>query len=343
MSDIKKDNKNITSFGCTSSGKESFCYTLRNSNGVEIAIIDYGATIQSIKIPISSGKKVDVVLGFVHVSDYEKSFTLSGAPFIGAVVGRYAGRIKNGSFKLNNDVFQLNKNLGKHHLHGGKTNFSNSFWNVISHSNNCITLEYISKDVDENYPGEVTVQVTYTLTEENELEIIYSATTTKDTIINLTQHSYFNLDGHENSIENQDLQVTSCKLLDTDENNVPTGYFLNVANLPFDFTTFKKCPTKIDTSFVISDNSTSVATLKSTQNKLQMHVFTNQLSVHIYVGGNCENKIIGKNNVNYHALSGICFETQNFPDAPNQSHFPNAVLRKDETYHQKTSFKFEKI
>lgn len=343
MSDIKKDNKNITSFGCTSNGKESFCYTLRNSNGVEIAIIDYGATIQSIKIPISSGKKVDVVLGFDHVSDYEKSFTLSGAPFIGAVVGRYAGRIKNGSFKLNNDVFQLNKNLGKHHLHGGKTNFSNSFWNVISHSNNCITLEYISKDVDENYPGEVTVQVTYTLTEENELEIIYSATTTKDTIINLTQHSYFNLDGHENSIENQDLQVTSCKLLDTDENNVPTGYFLNVANLPFDFTTFKKCPTKIDTSFVISDNSTSVATLKSTQNKLQMHVFTNQPSVHIYVGGNCENKIIGKNNVNYHALSGICFETQNFPDAPNQSHFPNAVLRKDETYHQKTSFKFEKI
>jgi aldose 1-epimerase len=343
LSDIKKDNKNITSFGCTSNEKESFCYTLRNSNGLEIAIIDYGATIQSIKIPISSGKKVDVVLGFDHVSDYEKSFTLSGAPFIGAVVGRYAGRIKNGSFKLNNDVFQLNKNLGKHHLHGGKTNFSNSFWNVISHSNNCITLEYISKDVDENYPGEVTVQVTYTLTEENELEIIYSATTTKDTIINLTQHSYFNLDGHENSIENQDLQVTSCKLLDTDENNVPTGYFLNVANLPFDFTTFKKCPTKIDTSFVISDNSTSVATLKSTQNKLQMHVFTNQLSVHIYVGGNCENKIIGKNNVNYHALSGICFETQNFPDAPNQSHFPNAVLRKDETYHQKTSFKFEKI
>jgi aldose 1-epimerase len=131
--------------------------------------------------------------------------------------------------------------------------------------------------------------------------------------------------------------------LDTDENNVPTGYFLNVANLPFDFTTFKKCPTKIDTSFVISDNSTSVATLKSTQNKLQMHVFTNQPSVHIYVGGNCENKIIGKNNVNYHALSGICFETQNFPDAPNQSHFPNAVLRKDETYNQKTSFKFEKI
>ena len=343
MSSSQKENQNITSFGCTSNGKESFCYTLRNSNGVEIAIIDYGATIQSIKIPISSGKKVDVVLGFDHVSDYEKSFTLSGAPFIGAVVGRYAGRIKNGSFKLNNDVFQLNKNLGKHHLHGGKTNFSNSFWNVISHSNNCITLEYISKDVDENYPGEVTVQVTYTLTEENELEIIYSATTTKDTIINLTQHSYFNLDGHENSIENQDLQVTSCKLLDTDENNVPTGYFLNVANLPFDFTTFKKCPTKIDTSFVISDNSTSVATLKSTQNKLQMHVFTNQPSVHIYVGGNCENKIIGKNNVNYHALSGICFETQNFPDAPNQSHFPNAVLRKDETYHQKTSFKFEKI
>jgi aldose 1-epimerase len=343
LSDIKKDNKNITSFGCTSNGKESFCYTLRNSNGLEIAIIDYGATIQSIKIPISSGKKVDVVLGFNHVSDYEKSFTLSGAPFIGAVVGRYAGRIKNGSFKLNDDVFQLNRNLGQHHLHGGKTNFSNSFWNVISHSNNCITLEYISKDVDENYPGDLTVQVTYNLSDIDELEITYTAKTTKDTIINLTQHSYFNLDGHKKTIENQKLQVTCSEILETDEENVPTGNFSNIIDTSFDFLTFKKCPTKIDTSFVISDNSTSVATLKSTENKIQMQVFTNQPSVHIYVGGNCENKIIGKNNVNYHALSGICFETQNYPDAPNHSNFPNAILRKDETYNQKTSFKFEKI
>ena len=258
-------------------------------------------------------------------------------------MGRYAGRIKNGSFKLNDDVFQLNRNLGQHHLHGGKTNFSNSFWNVISHSNNCITLEYISKDLEENYPGDLTVQVTYNLSDIDELEITYTAKTTKDTIINLTQHSYFNLDGHEKTIENQKLQVTCTEILKTDEENVPTGNFSNIIDTSFDFLTFKKCPTKIDTSFVISDNSTSVATLKSTENKIQMQVFTNQPSVHIYVGGNCENKIIGKNNVNYHALSGICFETQNYPDAPNHSNFPNAILRKDETYNQKTSFKFEKI
>lgn len=343
MSEIIKDSQNIASFGFTSNGKESFCYTLQNSNSFEITIIDFGATIQSIKIPISSSKKTDVVLGFDHVSDYEKSFTLSGAPFIGAVVGRYAGRIKNGTFKLNDEIFQLNKNLGPHHLHGGKTNFSNRFWNVISFSNNTITLEYISKDFEENYPGELTVQVTYRLCDMDELEITYTAKTTKDTIINLTQHTYFNLDGHEKTIENQEVQITSSEILATDDENVPTGKFTNIIDTLFDFLTFKNCPTKIDTSFVISDNSKPVATLKSIKNKIQMQVFTNQPSVHIYVGGNCENKIIGKNNVNYNALSGICFETQNYPDAPNHNHFPNSVLKQNETYYHKTSFKFEKI
>lgn len=343
MSNIQKDNAKITSFGFTPDGRESFAYTLENKSKVKITIIDFGATINAVKIPLENKKYVDVVLGFDSVSDYINSFTISGAPYIGAVVGRYAGRIKNGTFKLNDEMYQLNKNLGKHHLHGGISNFSNNFWNVISFTKNAITLSYISKDLEENFPGELTIQVTYTLTEENELEITYSANTTKDTIINLTQHSYFNLDGHENSIENQELQIASNKLLETDKDNVPTGYFLNVAHLPFDFTTFKKCPEKIDNSFVIKDHSKAVATLKSTKNNLQMEVFTNQPSVHIYVGGNCSQLIKGKSNSDYHTLSGICFETQNFPDAPNHSHFPNAILRKDETYYQKTSFKFEKI
>jgi len=343
LSNTQKDNAKITSFGFTPEGRESFAYTLQNKNKVEATIIDFGATINAIKIPLENKESVDVVLGFNSVTDYINSFKIPGAPFMGAVVGRYAGRIKNGTFKLYNEEYQLHKNLGEHHLHGGISNFSNNFWRVISLSEQAITLEYKSKDLEGNFPGEVTVQVTYTLTEENELEIIYSATTTKDTIINLTQHSYFNLDGHNNSIENLELLVESTKLLDTDENNVPTGYFLNVANLPFDFTTFKKCPEKIDNSFVIQDNSKSVATLKSTKNNIQMQVFTNQPSVHIYVGGNCSNLIQGKSNSEYHSLSGICFETQNFPDAPNHSHFPNAILRRDETYYQKTSFTFENI
>lgn len=343
MSNTQKDNLTITSFGFTPEGRESFAYTLQNKNQVKVTIIDFGATINAIKIPLENNEFVDVVLGFDSVSDYINSFKIPGAPFMGAVVGRYAGRIKNGTFKLNNETFQLNKNLGEDHLHGGISNFSNNFWKVISFSENTIVLEYISKDLEENFPGELTVQVIYTLTEENELEITYSANTTKDTIINLTQHSYFNLDGHENSIENQELQVATNKLLDTDENNVPTGYFLNVAHLPFDFTTFKKCPEKIDNSFVIKDHINAVAILKSSKNNLQMKVYTNQPSVHIYVGGNCSNLIQGKNKTNYHSLSGICFETQNFPDAPNHSHFPNAVLKKEETYYQKTSFTFEKI
>lgn len=343
MSNTQKDNLTITSFGFTPEGRESFAYTLQNKNQVKVTIIDFGATINAIKIPLEKNEFVDVVLGFDSVTDYMNSFKIPGAPFMGAVVGRYAGRIKNGTFTLNNEIYQLNKNLDKNHLHGGISNFSNNFWNVISLSEQSITLEYISKDLEENFPGELTVQVTYTLTEENELEITYSANTTKDTIINLTQHSYFNLDGHKNSIENQELLVATNKLIDTDENNVPTGYFLNVSNLPFDFTSFKKCPEKIDNSFVIQDNSKAVATLKSTKNKLQMKVYTNQPSVHIYVGGNCSNLIKGKSDSEYHSFSGICFETQNFPDAPNHSHFPNAFLKKEETYYQKTSFTFEKI
>lgn len=338
-----KATKKEKSFGHLPSDKEVFCYKLFNKNGFEVEVINYGAVITSVKVPISKSKKVDVVLGFETLEDYIQSFSLPNAPYLGAIVGRYAGRINNAEFILNGDKIVLTKNHGSHQIHGGINGFSKVLWNVKNVATNAITMEYSSADNEENFPGQITTQVTYTVTEENELKVDMIAKSTEDTIINLTQHSYFNLDGQSEDIVNQDLFVNSTKTLETNIENIPTGRFFEVGRSPFDFSSPKECPTKIDNTFVLSDNDTVSAILISKKNKLKMSVFTNQPAIHIYVGGNCFNKIKGKENASYHPLSGICFEAQNFPDAPNHQHFPNAILKKDETYHHKTTFKFEKI
>ena len=204
-------------------------------------------------------------------------------------------------------------------------------------------LEYVSPSNEENFPGQLTTQVTYTLTKENELKVDMMAISNRDTIINLTQHTYFNLDGHSEGVVNQELFVNANKTLETNIDNIPTGKFFEIARSPFDFSLPKECPTKIDNTFVLNDNLKEAAILFSKKNSLKMSVFTNQPAVHIYVGGNCFNQIRGKENASYHPLSGICFEAQNFPDAPNHEHFPNPVLKKGESYNHKTIFKFETI
>jgi len=337
-------DKKINLFGLLADKKEVFSYTIANKNGFEFSVINYGATITDLKIPVSNNKKIDVVLGFETLADYINSYYLPSPPYIGTTIGRYAGRINNGQFILNGKQNYLNKNHGEHNLHGGILGFSRKLWNVkslVTGDSSSITLEYISKHNEENFPGELTVQVTYTLTEKNELEVSYIAKSSEDTIINLTQHSYFNLDGHSNDILNQELIVDSEKILETNTELIPTGDYIDLKNHPFDFIKSKPCPSSIDNTFVL--NNENAATLISKKNNLKMTVTTNQPAVHIYVGGNCFNKIKGKENTNYHALSGICFETQNFPDAPNHSHFPNAVLKKEETYFHQTKFKFENI
>ncbi|MGL2963087.1 aldose epimerase family protein [Flavobacterium sp. RSB2_4_14] len=334
------------SFGFMPDGNEIFCYTLSNKNGMELSVINYGTTITSLKIPISDEKKIDVVLGFKKLEDYINSFNLPSAPYFGSVVGRYAGRINDASFILNGKKIVLTKNHNSHQLHGGLMGFGRKFWKVIASTsvdNPSITLEYTSKNKEENFPGEVIVKVTYTITEANELMVSFLATTSEDTIINLTQHSYFNLDGHDNTIGNQELFVNSSKILNTTEENIPTGEFIALKKHPFDFKIQKKCPQKIDTTFILENTNTLAASLFSEKNKLKMSVFTNQPAVHIYIGGNCFNQIKGKENTEYHPFSGICFETQNFPDAPNHMHFPNAILKKGEEYLHQTIFKFENL
>lgn len=317
--------------------------TLKNKKGTEVNLLGYGATLQSLKLLLKNGEKVDVVLGFDSEEKYKKSFDIQGAPYFGTTVGRFAGRISKGVFSLNGKQYQLYQNNNGNSLHGGKNGFSQKKWQIVSqHSdeNPSVTFEYVSPHLEENYPGELTVQITYTLTENNEVSIEYTAESSEDTIINLTHHSYFNLDGHENSITDQELFVNAQQFVETNNDNIPSGKFTDVKEHVFDFTTPKKCPAVIDNTFVVRDNKKVVATLLSKKNGIKMDVITDQPGVHIYVGGNCPKELEGKEKVNYHALSGICFETQNFPDAPNHPNFPSAVLRKGEKYVHKTTYKF---
>jgi aldose 1-epimerase len=331
-------------FGLMPEEGEIYSYELSNKNGMKLKVITYGATITELKIPLKNGEIIDVVLGFDTLEPYVESFNLASAPYLGATVGRYAGRIHNSTFSLNGQKVLLNKNNNDNSLHGGVVGFSQKVWtvkNVDTREDPSITLVYFSAANEENYPGDLVVELTYTLTDENELVVQYSATTTADTIVNLTHHSYFNLDGHLSNVTDQELTVNTHRMLETTNENIPTGRFLELENTDFDFFTSKKCPSKIDNTFVLDRKDEFAASLLNKSNNLKMTVHTDQPGVHIYVGGNCFNVLKGKENADYHSLSGICFETQNFPDAPNHENFPSAVLKKEDKYAHKTIYKFQ--
>ncbi|MEM0576614.1 aldose epimerase family protein [Flavobacterium polysaccharolyticum] len=332
------------SYGIMPNGDDVQAIELTNKNGMKVHVISYGATVTSVKIPMADHKEVDVVLGFETLEDYIQSFELPSPPYFGAIIGRYAGRIRGGSFDLNGQAIKLNPNHGEHLLHGGATGFHQKNWRIEKIKkgiNSAVTLSYTSPSGEENFPGEVTVTVTYSLTESNELLVEYHATTTEDTVLNLTHHSYFNLDGHQYAVTEQELFVNAEKVIEKNHQNIPTGRVLAVAESAFDFLEAKNCPTSIDDTFVLASQEEMAASLYSLKNNLQLSVYTNQPGVHVYVGGNCFDTIPGKEGANYHPLSGICFETQNFPDAPNHDHFPSAVLKKDENYYHKTIYKFQ--
>ena len=333
-------------FGFTPEGKEVYSFELINKTGMKVKVINYGATVTSVKMALKNNEIVDVVLGFDDLDSYINSFELASAPYFGATVGRFAGRINDGTFILNDKKIFLNNNDNNNSIHGGNIGFSQVFWKVkkIKESKNpSITLNYFSPDGEENYPGDLSVDLTYTLSEDNELIIEYIATTSEDTIVNLTHHSYFNLDGHSKDIINQELFVNSTKIVESNNENIPTGKHLDLNNHPFNFSSPRKCPAKIDNTFVLDKKNELAAYLFSKKNNLKMTVYTDQPALHIYVGGNCFTTISGKENADYHPTSGICFETQNFPDAPNHEHFPSSVLKKGKSYHHKSIYKFESL
>ena len=339
-----KVNSTKKLFGFMPNGEQIHSHELSNENGMQLCVINYGATIVSLKKPLKTGKVIDVVLGFDNLESYLKSFQLKSSPYFGATVGRFAGRINDSSFVLNGKSYLLNKNNNNHSLHGGIGNFSQKIWtveNISEGKNPSISLSCLSPNGEENYPGDLLVKLTYTLSEENELIIEYQAHSSEDTIVNLTHHSYFNLDGHKSDLSEQDLIVNVKQMLETTDENIPTGRLLNTANSLFDFKTPKKCPSKIDNTFVVDNQDEFTASLFNKKNMLKMTVYTDQPGIHIYVGGNCFNEVKGKENADYHPESGICFETQNFPDAPNHGNFPSSTLKKGEFYHHKTIYKFQ--
>ncbi|CAD0002951.1 aldose epimerase family protein [Flavobacterium chungangense] len=337
------NHSNCKLFGLSSDNEEIHCFELINKNGMKVQLTNYGATVTSLKVPALDRRLTDVVLGFDNANSYIESYNLPSAPYFGTTVGRYAGRINKGRFTLNDKIFELAGNNNGNALHGGNTGFGQKIWDVTDLTDQSVTFHLISGNLEENYPGELQVFLTYTLTEENELKLEYKASSSEDTIINLTHHSYFNLNGHDSDVLDQEMFIDADKMLETNDESIPTGKFIALDGHNFDFRTAKNCPASIDNSFVINSDVAIAAQLLSPKNNLKMSVYTDQPSVHIYVGGNCFDILKGKENVNYTPVSGICFETQNFPDAPNHNHFPNSVLKKGDEYQQTTIYKFENI
>lgn len=339
-------------FGKTPDGREVDIFTLSNSNGAEIKITNYGGRIVSVKVPDRKGNFDDVVLGFDDFADYERDNA-----FFGSIIGRFGNRIAQGRFSLGGKEYFLAKNNGENHLHGGAQGFDKRLWTakpIVAEGGAKLELTYLSKDGEENYPGNLSVKVVYTLTENDELKIEYSASTDQDTIVNLTNHSYFNLAG-AGTILDHVLQINADKFTPTGATGIPTGELRETANTPFDF----RRPTKIgerinaeneqinfgkgyDHNFVLNKKNNEYALAASVYEPSSgrlMEIFTTEPGIQFY-SGNYLDKVKGKNGVIYDYREGFCLETQHFPDSPNNPNFPTTVLRKGENFTSVTVYRF---
>lgn len=319
--------------------------TLHNSNGVKLKVSNYGATILSLKIPDKNGDLVDVVVGLESPAEYTHQNYLDYNLFLGATIGRYAGRISGGRVMIENQEFPIHHQNGVH-LHGGKQGFDKKFWNIDEViKNSSIKMSYLSEHLEENYPGNLNVSVVYDLTESNSIKITYQATTDKTTVINLANHSYFNLNGG-GSILNHRLQIKSDSYLEVDKDLLPTGKIFSSENSRFDFSSQSQIESPnfvgFDDTFVLKQTPSKAATLLSKSNGICMNVYTNQPAMVIFTPKSFPN-LNYINNSNYEDFPAICFETQNFPDAPNHSHFPSSVLKPGQIYLHETIFEFDTL
>ena len=344
-----------TGFGKLSDEKEVNMYTLKNSAGVEVRIINYGAIVQSLKVPDKNGKLADVVLGYDTLDEYVKV-----SPYFGAIVGRYGNRIAKGNFTLDGKEYSLPVNNGANHLHGGPNGFDRVFWDgeIIEKDEIAgVKLIYHSPDGDEGYPGNLTATIIYTLTDQNELRIEYSAKTDMPTVCNLTHHSYFNLSGNfTKDILSHQLWINADRFTPVDEGLIPTGELKKVAGTPFDFTS----PTAIgediddeneqlkyglgyDHNWCLNDVDDTMklqSSLYEPESGRFMEIFTIEPGLQFYSGNFLDGSISGKNNQIYKVRTGLCLETQHFPDSPNQPDFPSTILRPGEEYKTETIYRF---
>lgn len=340
-------------FGTAPDGSPVELVTLTNARGVELRAMTYGAIIVSLKVPDRTGALGDVVLGYDSLAGY-----LASSPYFGAVVGRYGNRIAKGRLTLDGKRYTLAVNNGPNALHGGLKGFDKVVWSVdTSHAEKgpSVTFRYVSKDGEEGYPGTLAVAVTYTLTEANEVLIAYEATTDKATPVNLTQHSYFNL-AASGDILGHVLTLNADRYTPVDSTLIPTGELAPVAGTPFDFTTPHAVGERIsaahpqirfgggyDHNFVLTRSDTGLvlaAVLNDPSSGRTLEVRTTEPGVQFYSGNFLDGTLTGKGGVVYRHRTGLCLETQHFPDSPNQSAFPSTVLRPGETYRSRTVWRF---
>jgi len=344
-------------FGQTPSGESVTLFTLRNSSGMEVQIMNYGGIITKILTPDKNGLVEDVVLGFETLEEYIKD-----TPFFGASVGRYGNRIAKGKFTLDGVGYQLALNNNGNALHGGLKGFDKVVWQVISASETAegpkIVLKYISKDMEEGFPGNLTVHLSYLLTAKNELSIEFSATTDKATVVNLCNHSYFNLSGNaKQNVLAHTLQLNAPKLVAVDDYLIPTGELIPVAGTPFDFLSPQVIGSRIDQTdneqikrgggydhcFAFDKPLGQFAVAAIAHDPVSgrtLEASTTEPGVQFYTGNFLDGHLKGKNGAVYGKRTGFCLETQHYPDSPNHPSFPSTVLRPGNHYSTKTNYKF---
>jgi aldose 1-epimerase len=343
------------SFGKTATGRNIDVFTLTNTRGLEARILTYGGILLSLKVPDRNGHLDDIVLGFDSADGYN---TLG--QYFGALIGRYANRIGKGRFTLNGVEYKLAINRGGHHLHGGVNGFNRVVWRATALKTSAgaaIELTYLSEDGEVGYAGNLSVKVVYTLTNNNELQFEYSATSDKDTVVNLTNHSYFNLAGQgQGDILKHELMINAARFTPVDSALIPTGELRTVQGGPFDFTRMTSIGSRInqddeqlkfgngyDHNWVIDGERGALrkgAAVREPTTGRVMEVWTTEPGVQLYSGNFLDGARIGKDQKAYRRHYGLCLETQRYPDAPNKSEFPTATLRAGERYQSTTIYRF---
>jgi len=328
--------------------KEVFLYTLVNKNGITVKITNYGAIITTILVPDKNGKMGDIVLGYDSLKDY-----IAGSPYFGAIVGRYANRIAKGKFTLNGKGYTLAVNNGKNSLHGGLKGFDKVVWDAAEKSDTTsvsLVLTYLSPDGEEGYPGNLKVQVTYTLGNDNVLTLVAEAETDKTTPLNIANHTYFNLSEADTSILGHMLTLSAGRFTQVNDELIPTGKLPAVKGTAMDFTSPHAIGERIaavaggyDHNYVLNKPSGALAVaalLVDPRTGRHVEVSTTQPGIQFYSGNFLDGTLHGKGNKVYQKHWGLCLETQHFPDSPNQPAFPNTILHPGEKFAEKTVFRF---
>ncbi len=338
-------------------GEKVDLYILKNSTNMQAAITNYGGRLVSLLVPNKSNCLVDVSVGFKTLEEYKKSTE----PYFGALIGRYGNRIAKGKFNINNNYYTLFTNNPPNTLHGGENGFQNKVWNTIQIGDSILQLSYVSKDMEEGFPGNLKIKVIYHLTYNNELKLSYEAITDKKTVINLTNHTFFNLNGEgSGTIKNHLFYINADSFTPVDSTLIPTGRITTVENTSFDFRTATTISNNInekeqqiqfgkgyDHNYILNTHNTNhlthAATVTGNNSNIVMEVYTTEPGMQFYSGNFMQSKNIIKSGGKDDFRTAFCLETQHFPNSPNQLEFPSTILDSGETYKSVSFYKFSVI